>query len=471
MQKSGIVEGGNWGTSVRKNKLSFTTRYVLLFGVLLFVASAALGLVVLDQSKAAMRELISKNMLDVVNLAAASLDGDALGALTEDDVDGPVFQNVKERLFVFQNSVDVHFIYAAKRVAEHQYVFTVDPDPVDPGEFGEPIVTTPALERAADGEPAVDSQPVADRWGNYYSAFSPVFDSSGNVAGVVGVDFDATWFDEQVERHTLSIATITSISVLLGVVVVSLINNRVRKRFNELNEGLSELSEDVDVLMDEVASYSEFDVGNTYANSSGQADAGDEMEVLGTKIRTMQSEMRLYLDYLRTQAYTDSLTHLGNTTAYRERVDELAGQIERGDASFWIVVFDINSLKELNDTYGHECGDYYIRGAAQAMQEAFGDESVYRIGGDEFAAIACDCERPYVEARIQVVLEAVDSFNAHTEYPARLSISYGVACFSAEGDASFTDVFERADEAMYTKKRAYYEENGGRAVRNVSRDE
>ena len=155
-------------------KLSFTTRYVLIVGIMLFVANTVLGMVILDQSKSAMKALINKNMLDVVNSAAGSLDGDTLGALTEDDVNGPVFKEIEDRLLVFQNSVDIEFIYAVKRIDKEHYVFTVDPDPVDPGAFGEEVVTTPALVQAADGTPTVDSQPAADRWGNFYSAYSPV---------------------------------------------------------------------------------------------------------------------------------------------------------------------------------------------------------------------------------------------------------------------------------------------------------
>ena len=196
---------------MKGRKLSFTTRYVLVFGILLLVATTALGIVVLNQSMSAMEALINKNMLDVVKSAAESLDGDALGALTEDDVDGPVFRDVEERLLAFQRSVDIHFIYAVKQVGEDKFVFTVDPDPVDPGEFGEEIVTTPALVQAAKGIPTVDSEPAADRWGNFYSAYSPVFDSSGGVAGIVGVDFDATWYDGQIREYTTSIAIITTV--------------------------------------------------------------------------------------------------------------------------------------------------------------------------------------------------------------------------------------------------------------------
>ena len=146
---------------MKGRRLSFTMRYVLLFGILLFAANAVLGTVVLNQSKAAMRVLICKNMNDVSNSAAASLDADALASLTEDDVGGPVFNGIKDRLLVFQNSADIRYIYTVKRDGEGRFVFTVDPDPLEPAAFGEEIVMTPALVEAASGVATVDDNKAA----------------------------------------------------------------------------------------------------------------------------------------------------------------------------------------------------------------------------------------------------------------------------------------------------------------------
>ena len=146
-----------------RKKMSFTTRYVLAFGILMLIANTVLGLVILYQSEAVLKSLINKNMVDVVRSAAALLDGDTLAALTEEDVDGDVFRDIEDRLIVFQNHEDIQYIYAVKKVDEDKFVFTVDPDPVDPGAFGEEIVITDALIRAGNGTAAVDSSPMADR--------------------------------------------------------------------------------------------------------------------------------------------------------------------------------------------------------------------------------------------------------------------------------------------------------------------
>lgn len=447
-------------------RISITTRYVLVVGILLFLANVALGIVVLNQSSEAMRELINKNMLDVVKSAAGSLDGDVLGALTKEDVDGPVFCDIEDRLLVFQNSVDIEFIYAVKQVDEDTYVFTVDPDPVDPGAFGEEIVTTPALVQAAKGVPTVDSSPAADRWGNFYSAYSPVFDSSGKVAGIVGVDFDAQWYDEQVEKYTLAIAGVTSVSVLLGGVVVVLISRRVRLRFRELDEGLSELSDNVDLLMGEMSARSGFEIPPMEAVPSETAGDADELEILSNKICAMQAEMTIYLDYLHAQAYTDALTQVANSTAYHQAIRELDEKIAAGTADFWVAVFDINSLKELNDDYGHENGNRYIKQAAKSIATGMEGAQIYRIGGDEFAVIAEGYDEDRMKKGVRDVEASIAAFNVSNKpCPANLAISQGMTRFVAGQDGSYREVFARADQSMYENKRAYYSTVGDRRGR------
>ena len=130
---------------MKKRRFSLTTRYVVIVGVLLLAANIVLGIVMMSQSKAMMNTMIRKNMLDISNTAAALLDGDVMAALTADDVGTPKYQDISDKLLVFQNNVDIEFIYAVREVGPGRFVFTVDPDPVDPAQFGEEIVVTDAL--------------------------------------------------------------------------------------------------------------------------------------------------------------------------------------------------------------------------------------------------------------------------------------------------------------------------------------
>ncbi|MBR3740211.1 MAG: diguanylate cyclase [Clostridia bacterium] len=434
-------------------KLSFSARYVLAFGLFLLAANTLLGVVILRQSESAMRSLIDKNMLDIVNTAADLLDGDTLGALTEDDVGGEVFNDVAQKLTVFQKNADIQFIYAVKQIDEDTFVFTVDPDPVDPGAFGEEIVVTEGIKIAGKGTAAVDNEPMADRWGNFYSAYSPVFDSNGKVAGIVGIDFGADWYDEMLRNHTVTITVLTVLSISIGGLVIFFITNGVRKRFKQLNTGLAKLSSSVDQLVRQA------DTMSGGAMKEKTETAQDELEALGQRIQTMQKDMTVYLEFLQKQAYTDSLTKVGNSTAYHELVQKLEEAIQKDEAAFSVIVFDVNSLKMINDKFGHEWGDKIITGAAEAISRVFGAEHTFRIGGDEFSVVK---ERVDEREFYQVDLE-IAAFNrqAHGKN-AQLSVSKGLAHYEPGMDHSFKEVFARADMSMYEQKKTYYQTEGNR---------
>lgn len=442
----------------KSSKSSLTTQYMIVFGALLLLANAALGFLLLRQSSSAIQSLIRKSMLNVSNTAAELADGDTLGAFTADDVGSPAYNAVLRDLAAFQNNADIEFIYAVRQVGEDKFVFVVDPDPVEPGAFGEEVLVTPAMRRAGEGVAAVDDAPAQDRWGNFYSAFSPVFDTRGNVAGIIGVDFNSAWYDEQVWKNAAFVMLISALFTAVGASAFFLISSRVRRRFDELRAELSTLSDDVEGLTQEILSGAgDKQTGKLRFQKGADADEGDDIRRLRHKIRAMHREMELYLDYMRAQANTDALTRVGNTTAYSERRKEIEEKIPDGSAAFSAVVFDINDLKRANDLYGHAYGDKIIRAAASAVADGFGRENTFRIGGDEFIAILERTAEEELAARLSLTDKAVAAYNATDAEPkAPLSLSGGYASFVPGQDCSFRDVFVRADKRMYERKDGYH---------------
>ncbi|MBQ7372545.1 MAG: GGDEF domain-containing protein, partial [Blautia sp.] len=278
----------------------------------------------------------------------------------------------------------------------------------------------------------------------------------GKVGGIVGIDFDAEWYDHQVWMHTVAITIVTVLSVLIGGIVVLLITNRVRAGFSELNQGISSLSANVSELMEEIGAFSEH---STTVETESDLD---DIEILNSQIREMQKEMVVYLEHLHTQAYTDSLTGIGNSTAYHERIRELEEAIAQGTAKFSVAVFDVNSLKEINDRFGHESGDRIICGAARSIADAMGQAYTYRIGGDEFAVVKESID----DSEMENMDAGIRTFNREGQEPI-LAVSKGTASYEPQVDMAFKDVFARADEAMYDDKKAYYETTGNRRKRRT----
>ena len=141
-----------------------------------------------------------------------------------------------------------------------------------------------------------------------------------------------------------------------------------------------------------------------------------------------------------------------------------ARRIGRGEApAFAAAVFDLNGLKRVNDTRGHEAGDRYIVEGCRVICDVFRHSPVYRVGGDEFVAIL---EGRDYEDRATLMA----AFRAEMEENLRSGgavVSSGLSDFRPGEDNACTTVFERADEDMYRCKRRLkeLEADGGESLR------
>ena len=160
------------------------------------------------------------------------------------------------------------------------------------------------------------------------------------------------------------------------------------------------------------------------------------------------------MDKLENRAYRDTLTGLQNRTAYYEYNDVLNKKEDAGDADFSILMIDINYLKRVNDTYGHEQGNLYLQGAAELIRKVFGEEYVYRIGGDEFVVILEGKAQDGAEERIRAFRDEITRLQADDSLKPweKVSAAVGLAKYEKGRDASTEEVLRRADEAMYREK-------------------
>lgn len=201
-------------------------------------------------------------------------------------------------------------------------------------------------------------------------------------------------------------------------------------------------------------------------NHTVQFTSHDELGKLADSVRKMASELREYIDYIHAQAYTDAMTSVGNKTSYIDFVNLLDKKIHEGMADFVLFVFDVNGLKRINDTYGHEIGDVLISDAASVLKTVFGDEHLYRIGGDEFVVVRENFTQEDTDAAFVRFNEAVSEFNkGERPYVTELSISYGYTVFDRDGDEDFKVVFQRADGEMYKNKEKFYQGRNDRRRR------
>lgn len=153
------------------------------------------------------------------------------------------------------------------------------------------------------------------------------------------------------------------------------------------------------------------------------------------------------------EANTDPLTKVGSRRLGEEFLAYLFECFQKGEASPAVILFDIDSLKKINDTHGHTVGDMVIRSVAEAVQKNISDgDMLMRWGGDEFIGIFNGLSQekavPFAQNLLKIVSELKIGTGRENIKP---SISMGISYFKG-GDISFIDVVNRADQAMYKSK-------------------
>ena len=207
---------------VEKKEALYRKLLILIYGILLLI-SVVIGSAIVVRYKNNMKQQLQARMLDVLKVAGALLDGDVLESLQSRDKDTDGYKKTYETLRVFQENFNLKYIYLVRDMKDGTFSFTIDPDPVSPGAFGEPVESTDALINASNGIPSFDSEPYEDRWGRFYSAYSPIFDSKGKVGGIIAVDIDAKQYENQVWEYILSTVIISIISIFAGGIIFFLI--------------------------------------------------------------------------------------------------------------------------------------------------------------------------------------------------------------------------------------------------------
>lgn len=141
---------------------------------------------------------------------------------------------------------------------------------------------------------------------------------------------------------------------------------------------------------------------------------------------------------------TDELTKLNNRHAYEKEIKDIKKNGISDDLVY--VAMDLNGLKKVNDTLGHAKGDEYICGAAECMVNVMGEYGkVFRIGGDEFAAILYGAD-------ISKIIKKL------TKRMQKFSFAYGFVSRNEFARASIEEISRIADERMYENKAKYYSE-------------
>ena len=154
----------------------------------------------------------------------------------------------------------------------------------------------------------------------------------------------------------------------------------------------------------------------------------------------------------RDMSNTDMLTQLKNGNAYK--VDAKNQFVRRGVCNVGILLLDLNNLKMVNDVLGHSNGDKYLQIVSEVLSQAtHGDQTPYRIGGDEFVVLVPDTSQEQMRSIRDEIL-AIFTDNK-PDWPVDTSLSVG--WYVCKPGDSLQTAYDHADRMMYEQKRSYHE--------------
>ena len=154
-------------------------------------------------------------------------------------------------------------------------------------------------------------------------------------------------------------------------------------------------------------------------------------------------------DYLLHLSYHDQLTGIRNNTSYIRMMEHLLAH----PVPVGVAFADLNGLKYLNDTYGHEYGDRALKHLAEVCREYFAENQLYRISGDEFVVI---CR----EVQETEFIRQAELLKKRLKQEERDLAAFGYLW--DDGSTSADKLLHRAERLMYEEKRLHYQDSARR---------
>ncbi len=304
-----------------------------------------------------------------------------------------------------------------------------------------------------------DFQVWDNEWGHTYAYYTPLI-IDGQKLGLIGTEIQVSDVNSGIIKNTLrQTGAIAGVLVVCIAFLLLFLNDKYINKIVKLETYMNKFTTDKDKNI----------VNEIEQNIKGK----DEISSLSHQFTTLVLEIEEYMHNLiatykelsdtkrhasmmNELANKDPLTGIRNKNAYDNEVLRLESQISSGNTKFGLVMIDLNFLKQTNDTYGHEHGNTAIKKLCQLVCSVFNHSPVFRIGGDEFVVILENSAYVNVLPLIEVLNKRMEELKTAQDLKPweKVSAAVGYALYDEKIDSGVSSVFERADTAMYNRKKA-----------------
>lgn len=446
----------------------------LLCGILLFVF--VLCIVLIGAQYFTIRRSLyhqyESRIDSILNYAQSRIDADDMDECIRTGKESEQFKNTQRSLDEIKEQTGVHYLYIIIPLntektdniqnimaAATQYEYENEPETIVhlndlTGEDYSPETAKRYLEAYNGEKDSYFENTTA--FGTDYTGLRVIRNSHGEKVAALCADYDVNGIRNELRDNILDILVIIIIiSLLFASAFIVWAETNVVKPIQLLEKGVRGMAE----------------------KSHGQRNpdmirlklpeirTGNEVESLAIASENMVDDMREYvkdllkkekeLAKLSTMANRDPLTRVGNWNAYESFAEALQLKMSEGPQEYAILVMNTNGLKKINDKYGHEKGDLYLLKACRIICEIFRHTPVFRLDGDEFAAVMSGED---YRNRTELVKQArKELLEAETDEKAApwecVSAALSIADYDRKNDKTVKAVMERAQNLMIEDKR------------------
>ncbi len=181
------------------------------------------------------------------------------------------------------------------------------------------------------------------------------------------------------------------------------------------------------------------------------------MTNIGNAVQSIKTQQfkQLMIEELESVWSFDSLTGVYNREGFKKYGGRVWDESVKKRANIMMLFADLDGLKKINDTYGHDEGDRYIRALADIFKSArHHGEVIMRYGGDEFVVISSDVTEEYAKAYVQEIQRCIEEYNAKRKGINELSASVGYFLLNPTEENLLDEAIFKADKEMYHIKKS-----------------
>ncbi|MDW7732961.1 MAG: HAMP domain-containing protein [Methanolobus sp.] len=229
---------------------SLQTKLTVSFLVLILLVSLGTFFFTVQEAKTAITDQMKEELTLTANIMSSQIDGDLLNQInTEEDTENEAFMQVYEKLDELRgdNTDTITYLYIMRLDGEDNARFIVDVDYLE--DWGVDIYANEIYEDAPVEDiqmgmsgPYVSAEPYTDEWGTFLTGYAPIYDSEGNVAGVLGVDFDIATVKEKQDFLSSLVYYVLFGSILAATLVILYFSRTIIKELNSITAVANEIS-------------------------------------------------------------------------------------------------------------------------------------------------------------------------------------------------------------------------------------